>query len=166
MVLFKTIFHLEKSFRPKHLRVITISQFDDPSISPCCQFLMRRTEREHAQRVGKGDTVVIIVTLTLSSSTTWDKSEDCIGSGAPRDNSNTFPPRRASAIVRSPPSLLHAKGAWPARPLNSFFRLFVFVLSACVVSMMASNSLTFLSFFLGTSIPVWKNIIGTYNVTE
>ncbi len=40
MGLCKTIFHLGKSLRPKHLWVITISQFHDPSISPCCQFLM------------------------------------------------------------------------------------------------------------------------------
>jgi hypothetical protein len=38
MGLCKTIFHLGKSLRPKHLWVITISQFHDPSISPCCQF--------------------------------------------------------------------------------------------------------------------------------
>ncbi len=40
MGLFESISHLEKSFRPKHQRVITISQFHDPSISPCCQYLM------------------------------------------------------------------------------------------------------------------------------
>ena len=40
MGLCKRIFHLGKSLRPKQLWVITISQFHDPSISPCCQFLM------------------------------------------------------------------------------------------------------------------------------
>ncbi len=59
----------------------------------------QRTEREHAQRVGEGDTVVIITTLTLHLSTSWDKPEDRLGSGAPRDDGSTFPPRRVSAIA-------------------------------------------------------------------
>ena len=52
----------------------------------------RRTEREHTQRVGEGDTVVIITTLTSQLSTSWDKSKDRLGSGAPRDDGSKFPP--------------------------------------------------------------------------
>ena len=52
----------------------------------------RRTEREHAQPAGEGGTVVIITTLTSQLSTLWDISEDHLGSGAPRDDGNTFPP--------------------------------------------------------------------------
>ena len=62
MVLCKTIFHLKKSLRPKHLRVITISQFHDPLISPCCQFLMSSHEL---------DLLCSIANPSLKDNTSW-----------------------------------------------------------------------------------------------
>ncbi len=49
MGLCKTIFRLGKSLRPKHLWVKTISQFHDPSISPCCRFLMEDDNEEEVE---------------------------------------------------------------------------------------------------------------------
>ncbi len=66
MVLCKTIFHLKKSLRPKHLRVITISQFHDPSISPCCQFLMETV------RTGKKQIIKLPLTVNESAADAED----------------------------------------------------------------------------------------------
>jgi hypothetical protein len=108
-----------------------------------------RTEREHAQRVGEGDTMVINTTLTLQSSTLRDKSEDRLGSGVPWDDGSTFPPG-AHRPSRNPPSFVVAcQGGKPARPLNSFFSFICFCVE-CLhsLSVMVSRSLSFLFFLL------------------